>query len=425
MLAHIHVKDKLMYILRSKISRNIASLSVVQMANYLIPLVVMPVIVRVLGVELFGRISYAQNIVNYLTLLVNFGFEYSATRQIAIAENDKAAQQRVFWSVMAIKCLLLMVSFMVLGVLSFTFPHAQQDTTLYWYTALTNVGVVLYPTWYLQGRQDIPRMAWTNFGIKLLGAVMILAVIHAAWQYRMYPLLLSVANIVGGLTALVYVIRRYDLGRPRVDRKMVGESWRLGWPIFVNTLFISLYTTANLTILGLYADDVQVGYFSGAQRLIIAINMCVVMPVSTAIFPRMSQMFAESQESGWRYFRKVLLGSVVAAGVVSVVTYVAAPWVVRIMLGAQFEPSIEVLRLMCPLPLLIMGATILTVQGLYGIGLQRVAPYVGAVLAVICIGLNAWLIPVLGIRGAVMGWLTAELLENVIVGTILWVYHKR
>jgi PST family polysaccharide transporter len=57
-----------------------AALSILQVANYLIPLLVLPVISRVLGASLFGSVGYAQNIISYLTLLVNFGFEYSATR---------------------------------------------------------------------------------------------------------------------------------------------------------------------------------------------------------------------------------------------------------------------------------------------------------------------------------------------------------
>ena len=59
----------------TRIVRNMASMSLLQIANYLIPLLVLPVVSRVLGASLFGSVGYAQNIVSYLTLLVNFGFE--------------------------------------------------------------------------------------------------------------------------------------------------------------------------------------------------------------------------------------------------------------------------------------------------------------------------------------------------------------
>ncbi|MBO7635291.1 MAG: oligosaccharide flippase family protein, partial [Paludibacteraceae bacterium] len=68
----------------SKILGNMASLSLLQIANYLIPIIVIPFIVRSLGVETVGKVSYAQNIIQYFTILITFGFDYSATRQIAI-----------------------------------------------------------------------------------------------------------------------------------------------------------------------------------------------------------------------------------------------------------------------------------------------------------------------------------------------------
>ena len=82
----------------SRILKNITALGVLQIANYLIPLLVLPIISRVLGATLFGGVGYAQNIVSYLTLIVNYGFEYSATRQIALAGEDKARKQKIFWA---------------------------------------------------------------------------------------------------------------------------------------------------------------------------------------------------------------------------------------------------------------------------------------------------------------------------------------
>ena len=67
---------------------NVFSLTLIQVANFIIPIVIVPYAIRTLGVEGFGSATYAQNIVAYLTILVNFGFEYSATQYVSINEND-------------------------------------------------------------------------------------------------------------------------------------------------------------------------------------------------------------------------------------------------------------------------------------------------------------------------------------------------
>ena len=413
---------------RGAVGKNIAALGVLQVANYLIPLIVIPIVVRVLGAELFGRVSYAQNIVTYLTLIVNYGFEYSATRQIALNKENKPKTERIFWSVIVAKLGLLMLSFVLLGMLYFVVPRIEQDWRLYVYTALVNVGVVFFPTWYLQGIQDMSKMAWANFLIKLLGALLVIGLVRQATAYRLYPLLLSLSSIVVGIGALVYVVQHYDIQwRPSSvstlwDAKTLREVLRAGLPIFINNVFVSCYTTANLTILGAYADDSVLGYFSGAQRIILALNACVVLPVSTAVFPEMSHRFAVSATEGWKYFKRVLLLAGGFALLCSFLTFLFAPLIVTIMLGDGFADSVGLLRWMSPLPFLTMVATILTVQGMYGLGLQRFAPWVGMTLAVICISMNLWLLPRIGVKGVVWSWTLTEVAECLIVGLIL---HKK
>ena len=401
------------------------SLGVLQVANYLIPFLVLPVISRILGASLFGSVSYAQNIVTYLTLLINFGFEYSATRQISIARDDKAKTDAIFWSVIAAKSMLLLLSFVILAVLPFCMERVACDPKLYIYTALTNIGIVFFPTWYLQGVQQMDKMAWANFFTKLLGAVLVLALVREASAYRLYPLLMSLASIIVGIGAMIYVIRHFGIRRPAFDRSTLREVMQAGAPIFLNNVFVALYTTANMTILGIYAADEVIGYFSGAQRLIQALIMVVVLPVSMAAYPEISRRFVESKADGVRFLKRVLLWAGLAAAVVSLLTVVFAPLIIRIMYGESFIPSVALLRWLSPIPFLVMMATLLTVQGMYGLGLQKWAPWVGLVLAVFCVSMNLFLLPRIGVTGVCISWIAAEVLECLLVGGILFTKGRK
>lgn len=401
------------------------SVGVLQVANYLIPFLVLPIISRILGATLFGSVSYAQNIVSYLTLLVNFGFEYSATRQIALAGEDREAKRRIFWAVLSVKALLLLLSFAILAILPVFIPRITADPVLYIYTALINVGIVLFPTWYLQGEQQMDKMAWANFFIKLLGATLVLLLVREASAYRLYPLLLSVASILVGGCALIYVTRHFGLGGFVCTRAALREVVSPSWPIFLNNLFGSLYTTVNMTLLGIYVADNIVGYFSAAQRLVMALIMVVVLPVSISVFPEISRRFEESKESGIAFLKRAMLYAGSAAAVVSLATYLVAPLAIRIVYGSDFTPAVQILRWLSPIPFLVMTATLLTIQGLYGIGLQRYAPWVGLTLAVVCITMNIFLIPRMGVAAVCISWVVAEVLECVLSGSILFIKGRK
>ena len=219
-----------------RIVKNMTALGVLQIANYLIPLLVLPVVSRVLGATLFGTVGYAQNIISYLTLLVNFGFEYSATRQIALAGDDKEKKRQLFWAVITAKTGLLVLSFVILALLPLFVERVACDPQLYIYTALTNIGIVFFPTWYLQGEQQMDKMAWANFFMKLLGALLVIAIVREASMYRWYPLLLSVSSIFVGIGAMIYVVRHFEIGSYVCTREAMKEVLQAGAPIFINNV---------------------------------------------------------------------------------------------------------------------------------------------------------------------------------------------
>jgi PST family polysaccharide transporter len=85
----------------------------------------------------------------------------------------------------------------------------------------------------------------------------------------------------------------------------------------------------------------------------------------------------------------------------------------------------NILKLFSVLPFLVIVASLLTVQGLYGMGLQKYAPFVGLFIGVFSIVLNMIYIPIYGTIAAALIWILAQILEVALVGTILFMYSKR
>jgi PST family polysaccharide transporter len=402
------------------------SLGLVQMANCIIPILIIPFVVRALGVEFFGKASYAQNIISYLTLIVTYGFEYSATQDIAINRGDKSKLRTIFWTVVRFKVLLLAVSFAVLAALYFTFSKAGEDPTLYFYAALLNVGMVLFPTWFFQGIEKMKNMAIFNFAVKALGAVLVVLLVRVPTDYRTYILILSMSYVLVGIFSFIYVIKKYDLKKgPNKDKELSRKVIRKGFPIFLNNVFVSLYTAAGLTIIGIYLSNVEIGLYAGTNKIVYAVMMLTSTPVNIALFPLMSRKFDESKVEGWIFFKKSLLFVVVWGVLVSVLLFLFAPYAVNILLGNEFTDAVSLLRLFSPLPFLVITASMLTVQGLYGMQMQKYAPYVGLFLGIFSISLNLILIPCMGIKGAAVAWLSSQSLEIVVVGILLTVKMKK
>ena len=79
MKGHLNIKPQI----RTIIS-NALSLSLLQWVNYLLPLFLVPYLVRSLGTDKFGLVMFAQSLATIFTIISDCGFSISGTRQLSI-----------------------------------------------------------------------------------------------------------------------------------------------------------------------------------------------------------------------------------------------------------------------------------------------------------------------------------------------------
>jgi PST family polysaccharide transporter len=115
---------------------NFFSLSILQVATYLAPLITLPYLVRVLGPSRFGLVELAHAIAVYLVILTDYGFNLSATREISLCRNDPRRLSEIFSAVMLLKLLLTVASFFALVAAVFAVPRLRGDWPVYLLTSV-------------------------------------------------------------------------------------------------------------------------------------------------------------------------------------------------------------------------------------------------------------------------------------------------
>ena len=138
----------------ASLKANVASLFLVQLANYAMPLITLPWLTRTLGPDGFGRLSFCTAINAYLVLLCDFGFNLSATRDIAVHSHDKLERSRIFWTTLTAKASLAVLGFGVLAFSSVPVLSALGSTVA------PGAFLALVFSALLAGGVDTPR-AWT------------------------------------------------------------------------------------------------------------------------------------------------------------------------------------------------------------------------------------------------------------------------
>jgi len=126
---------------------NIFSLSTLQGINYILPLIVLPYLIRVIGPGKFGLIAFAQALIQYFMILTDYGFSLTATRNISLCRAHKEKMCNIFSSVMTVKSILTALSFVILILIVRFIPKFRQDWLIYILSFGAVIGTTLFPVW--------------------------------------------------------------------------------------------------------------------------------------------------------------------------------------------------------------------------------------------------------------------------------------
>ena len=265
---------------------NIASLSILQCVNYLVPLFLIPFLVRSLGLELFGLVMFAQSLSTIFIIFSDFGFTITGTRKVSILSKNKKQVSEIFWSLTTIKIGMLILLFCVLIVLIGIVPKFSSEPKLFVYSFGATIGSTIFPSWFFQGIQKMKVITVVNATAKLIFASLVIVYVTSPKDYLLVPLFNSAGFILAGVLGLIYATRHVNFVIPTI--KNLNSHLRESAPVFLSSIATTLYTSSNVLILGFLTNNTITGVYASFEKVVLALKG-VYVPVYQAMFPWLSK----------------------------------------------------------------------------------------------------------------------------------------
>lgn len=269
---------------KKRLFSNFISLSVLQGANYLVPLIIVPYLFATLGTEKFGLIVFAQSLVASFGLFVNYGFNLSATKEIAVNQKDIQKISEIYSTVTVIKSVFALIAFLIFIIMIFTFNKFSDDRILYLLTFGTIIESILFPVWFFQGIEKMKYITITYAISKIIVALLIFIIINDESDYLLVPILYFCGAISSGFISISILFKYFKINFYFPSFQQIKFQLLEGWHLFVSNISINLYRNANILILGFLTTPLFVGYYALAEKVIKALQS-LMGPISETLYP--------------------------------------------------------------------------------------------------------------------------------------------
>jgi PST family polysaccharide transporter len=389
-----------------RLLENFFSLSALQGSIYLLNFITFPYLVRVLGPEKFGLVIFAQVFTQYFTLITDYGFNLSATREISVNRNNIHKVSQIVSSVYAIKLIFMFLTFCFLLVVLFSIERFRSEYLLYFFAFGLVVGNVLFPVWFFQGMERMKYITVLNLTAKLIFTLSIFLFIKEPSHYVYVLLINSLGFLCAGFISIRILFSQFGIQYKIPLPSDLIYHLKQGWYIFISTLGINIYKSSDIFILGLFANELLVGYYSIAKKIIDFANLFAVI-ISQTIYPRISKIIRESYKNTISFLQKILVLIFFVTFFLGVIFFLFPALWVKIVAGNFYMESILTLKLLAFVPLII-GLNVPAVQLLLSANLDKEFARIVTFGALLMIMLNFILIPIMSFKGAAIAFLISE-----------------
>jgi len=324
------------------LSQNILNLFLFQGTNYLLPLITIPYIVRVIGPEKFGILSFAEAVNYYFVLITDYGFNITGTQKISIERESRDARNRIYSIILSVKFYLLLFCLSALFLFDLLLGLGMDARIFYLYFLMVPANILL-SYWFYLGMEKMHYLNFPNLVSRVLYLVLIFLFLKKADQYYFVPLFYGSSLMVGGLFSLFLLSTQFQFKWMKHSYQEIMAYFRDGWSIFISTFAINLYRKSNVFILGLVATKEAVGFYSAGEKIIVALQ-AVFNPIVQAFYPFIARKRKESVRNALRHIKQLLIVVGSGTAILAILFIFFAPQIATLLLGNSFGKTVIVLR---------------------------------------------------------------------------------
>ena len=371
--------------MKNKLVMNTAMLYVMNVAKLVFPFVTLPYLTRVLSVEGYAMVSYVKSVMQYMQLLMDFGFMLSATTAIVSAEGDGKKIGSIVSNTILAKLLLCGAALIILAVMTAAIDLLRQNTA---YVLLSFVTVALSAflvDYLFRGLEQMQEITIRFVTMKGIATALTFFFVRGDGDLLWIPLL----DILGTAVSLVLVwlrVRKYGISLCVPQLRAAWQQLKDSARYFVSEIATTAFGALNTLVIGIMLPAAQIALWSVAMQIISAVQV-MFSPITNGIYPEM----VRNRSGGLLKKVCALFIPVLLLGCGAL--YFLAEPAILIVSGPKYLDAVPVLRYLIPVLIFSFPAMLFGWPALGALGRVKETTATTVISAVFqCAGLGALII---------------------------------
>lgn len=366
-----------------RLARNTVLLYVLVFSSQILNVVTIPYQTRVLGPSVYGLVGFIVGVMGVVTIILDFGFLLSATKEVSENRDDTCLLNKVLTSVSCAKLILSAVVFLAIVPLGCLTEDSRNHMGLLLLYCLAYIANAFLPDYVYRGLEDMKIVTLRTVGVRVFFTVLVFVFLKGPETVFVLPLLLLIGNIVAVAFSYLDLWRRYRVRFVRVGFVDIRDAMKDSAPFFFSRSAASAYQALNVVILGaVFPGQISVGFYSAAEKFL-GLARSASSPIADSLYPYMVR------NKDYPLCVRILLVSVPALLICGIALFLFADPICAFAFGEEYRGAGVLLRCLLPAILVIFPTYIVCFPILVPMGLSQQANRSSVLGAIVQIALLA------------------------------------
>lgn len=325
--------------------KNLSWLAIHKLLKIVIPFLLIPYFINILGAENWGKIVYVQYFFSFFLIAIAYGFDIYGVKLISENKENDEELSKIFSSVIFIKTMVFIISLVVITICAMVFQRFEELRIIMLFSLGLLFSQVLNGIWVFQGIEKMQFIPLTTFIESSIYLTLVFFLINNDSDYLLVPLSQTIALIFSSFLSLFFILKFTPIYIRLVPFQEILNLAKSGFQFFISTVCAIINSKSIIIVIGLFLPYSVISYFDLSLKIITALTIPFGV-FADVIFPEINRT------KNLLKANKFLLISLLSSSILYLILIGISDFLMSLIGGAsflEFKYTLLILGLTIPL----------------------------------------------------------------------------